>query len=311
MPPAAQRRDDHAEQRPADDDRDQRRRARRRRWRAARAGRSPRPCRCARRRRPRARGRRGRRARTGPSARGRSARPRRSTPSATAAISAARVSCPLDRVGERRTPPRAAPTRRCRAGPPTASSERGRRLGGHRRGGRSRGLGHARIRARPARSTLPSSSPASAAPAAAHVPAPGHPRRAARLGDQQRAGMPVPRLDVRLDPAVQPAGGDPGELQRAAADRPQRAELAQRAARCRATISASRRRTSTNVATTASRSAGAPATRSGAPFERRPLAARGAEELAARRDRRPRTRARPWSSTSTPPRTSPAGRSRS
>ena len=42
-------------------------------------------------------------------------------------------------------------------------------------------------------------------------------RLAAGLGDQQRAGEPVPGVGVGLDPGVEPAGGDPGELERARA----------------------------------------------------------------------------------------------
>src|SRR3954462_9986639 len=39
----------------------------------------------------------------------------------------------------------------------------------------------------------------------------------AGLRDQQRAGDPVPRIDLGLDPGVQTPGGDPGELERAGA----------------------------------------------------------------------------------------------
>ena len=42
-------------------------------------------------------------------------------------------------------------------------------------------------------------------------------RDAARLGDQQRAREPVPRVGGGLDPRVEAAGGDPGELERARA----------------------------------------------------------------------------------------------
>ena len=45
------------------------------------------------------------------------------------------------------------------------------------------------------------------------------------LGDEQRAGHPVPAERGRLDPAVQAAGGHVGELERARARDPDRADL--------------------------------------------------------------------------------------
>ena len=193
---------------------------------------------------------------------------------------------PSDRVGERRRP-----------------------LGGQVGGGVVAGVGHGGAQRR--RSGGGAAAPGERArtpPARRHAatcqrPAP------TRRPPRRRAARPGASPTARRRPA--PTRG-------AAPPRPRRARATRsrpRAARRRSRSSAlgprrdaaSRRRTSTNVATHARRaSAAPPPSRSGAPSSVAPSPRAGAEQLVRAPGRRPRTRAAPWRRRARPRSTTPA-----